>query len=145
MSPALPKDAHVPRWADGAQAARRAREVEAILHPLPPNPNPIAWTAPSAPAKVGTLSRSKALERELRQNERVKTALDELRGGTTRAAGPSAPAAKGTTVGLSEEDPVKKAIAVWMVLDEARRTRQALEAEEAKRRKGQAKTERRRQ
>lgn len=92
---------------------------------------------------MGKSSRAKALERELRQNERVKTAPDELRGGTMRAPGPSAPAGKGRTVGLSEEDPVKKAIAVWEVLDEARRTRQALEAEEAKRSKGQTKTGRR--
>ncbi|GAA6002571.1 uncharacterized protein JCM10292_007736 [Rhodotorula paludigena] len=143
VSPALPKDAHVPRWADGAQAARRAREVEAILHPLPPGPAHLAATALSAPAKVRKASRSRALERELRQNERVNTALGELRGGTTHAPGPSAPLTRGTTVVLSEEDPVKKAIAVWEVLDEARRTRQALEVEEAKRSKGQAKTGRR--
>ncbi|BGP41729.1 hypothetical protein JCM10449v2_005720 [Rhodotorula kratochvilovae] len=109
VDPSLPKAAHAPRWAGGAKAARRAREVEALRAKL---------EAPTPP-------RGAVQGRELVEEERVKAAVEVLRAGRVGMA--------------EKADAAGTAVAVWEVLEEARRARRAREEEEEKRKRGAGK------
>ncbi|GAA5928081.1 hypothetical protein JCM3775_002810 [Rhodotorula graminis] len=111
---ALPQHAHDPRWAAGAAAARRARELDAQQRQL---------DAPAPPARpvVGVGTKDGGAVERGEAKARVDGALQELRRGVGR-----------------EGDPAKAALAVWELLDSTRRAR--TEREEGK--KAAKKTER---
>ncbi|GAA5838759.1 hypothetical protein JCM9279_003852 [Rhodotorula babjevae] len=96
---ALPQPAHDPRWAAGAGAARRARELDTQQLQLD---GPVPSARPGAAA--GTQG-GDAAERE-EAKPRVDGALQELRRGVGR-----------------EGNPARAALAVWELLEQARRAR----------------------